>query len=240
MMEYHQTLQNHTTNLFSGQGSMKKTRVGRPRGKTVATTNLLTRRVRRLVDVAHDGNVHEASKVSGLAYATLRDLYSGRSTNPSLRTMQKLSDTYGVFPGWFTDERQYEEVPTGGWASFVAGMDGETSPASLREVVIPFSAWPLPKVYERLRLLLEQMPVSPVRPIIGEITDEKEISRLVTEHLLAPFMDAERISGRKLIFEGAFPDRSLRTAREIWIMRLRRLGILWQEILWEVFPDASK
>jgi hypothetical protein len=240
MMEYHQTLQNHTTNLFSGQGSMKKTRVGRPRAKSTATTNLLTRRVRRLVDVAHDGNVHEASKVSGLAYATLRDLYTGRSTNPSLRTIGKLSDTYGVFPGWFTDERQQEEVPTGGWATFVSSMEGETSPAKLREVVIPFSSWPLPIVYERLCTMLEEMPIRADRPIIGAVTDEKEISRLVTEHLLSPFLDAEKISGRELIFQGAFSDRTLTKAREIWIMRLRRVGLLWQDILEEALPKAPK
>lgn len=210
---------------------MKIARVGRPKDKQKPARSLVTRRVRRLVDVAHDGNVHEASKVSGLAYATLRDLYSGDSTNPGIRTIQKLSEAYGVLSGWFTDAAQPDEVPLSGWVSSVPGFAGGTSRGTPRVIVIPFAAWPLPSVYIQLGSILETMPASSARPIIGEAQNDEEISLLIGERLLAPILDAERISGKELIVHAESSTPATPEKMEKWIVRMRRLGVFWQEIL---------
>ena len=218
---------------------MTKPRVGRPRREPAAAAHVVTRRVRRLIDLAHGGNVHEASKVSGLAYATIRDLYSGRSTNPSLRTLETLASKYGVFPGWFTDNTQSEAVPAGGWSSYLPSLDGDRTREKWREIIIPFSAWPLPSVYERLCGFLESMPPSESRPIIGTSTNEKEVSMLVTEHLLAPILDAEEIAGNELIISRYMPAIATPDQLEQWISRLRQLGILWEGILSEILPSTN-
>ena len=61
-------------------------RVGRPK-KLLQPKALLTQRVRRLIDLCHQGNVDEASKATGLPYATLLGLYHGRTANPKIRTL---------------------------------------------------------------------------------------------------------------------------------------------------------
>lgn len=215
---------------------MKGPRIGRPRSKPEAAKALVTRRVRRLVDLAHDGNVHEASKASGLAYATIRDLYSGRSTNPSLRTLEKLANAYGIFTGWFSDEKQQEEVPAAGYRGFVSAMDGSSSRAKRREILIPFSAWPFPSIYVRLGEYLESLPVSDQRPIIGNTTDPVEVSRIIADHLLASLLDAEKVTGVELIPSEERLDRVSADRFELWTTQLRRLGIHWEALLDEFLP----
>jgi transcriptional regulator with XRE-family HTH domain len=218
---------------------MKSPRAGRPRtSKLKPAKHRLTRQVRRLIDVAHDGNVHEASKASGIPYATIRDLYTGKSTNPNLKTLETLARAYGVFAGWFTDDNQQAEVPLGGWVSYVSGF-GED--ARVREITIPFSAWPLPAVYERLCALLEAMPPGRNRPIIGEATNDKEISRLVCDYLLSPILNAEKITGNDMILHdveerlGQYSNAD----EEKWILRMRRLGILWEEMFSDILPNLT-
>lgn len=192
-----------------------------------------------MIEVAHDGNVHEASKASGIPYATIRDLYTGKSTNPNLKTLETLGRAYGVFAGWFTDDKQQEEVPLGGWVSYVSGLGGDGDGARVREITIPFSAWPLPAVYERLCAFLESMPPASDRPIIGETMNDKEISHLVTDYLLAPILNAEKITGNDMILHDARESLGEYSTedQEKWILRMRRLGILWQELLSEILPD---
>ena len=234
----HQRSQYYTTNLFNGQVAMNSPRIGRPRrAKLKPAKHRITRQVRRLIDVAHDGNVLEASKVSGIPYATIRDLYTGRSTNPSVKTLETLGHAYGVFAGWFTDDKQQDEVPLGGWASFVSGFTGKGARARVREVTIPYSAWPLPAVYERLCALLEAMPPGPERPIIGATTNDKDISRLVTDYLLAPILSAEKITGNELILHDGREDQFDADQQEKWILRMRRLGIFWEEMFGDILPD---
>jgi hypothetical protein len=217
---------------------LKDSRVGRPRTSKLKPAKLrLTRQVRRLIDVAHDGNVHEASKVSGMAYATLRDLYTGRSTNPNVKTLEILGRKYGVYPGWFTDDTQPEEVPLGGWVSYVSGFDNKTDRGKVRGITIPFSAWPLPAIYERLCAAVEAMPRHPERPIIGATTDDAEISLRVTDFLLAPLLNAEKITGNEMILHDRLDKRHNRQEQEKWILRLRRLGILWEEIFADNLRD---
>src|ERR1700733_7360637 len=88
--------------IIQAQGVAVK-RMGRKAAEVVPATVLLTERVRALIDEAHSGNVHEASKVSGVPSATLRALYSGKNVNPELKTLEALARQYGVLPGWFTD-----------------------------------------------------------------------------------------------------------------------------------------
>lgn len=217
---------------------MKRSRVGRPRSTKLKPAKIrLTRQVRRLIDVAHDGNVQEASRVSGMAYATLRDLYTGRSTNPNVRTLETLGRKYGVYPGWFTDETQAEEVPLGGWASYVSGFGRVSDGLKVRGITIPFSAWPLPAIYERLCAAVEAMPRHPERPIIGSTTDDNEISLLVTDFLLAPLLQAEKITGNEMILHDRLNKRHNRQEQEKWILRLRHLGKLWEEIFAENLQD---
>jgi hypothetical protein len=214
---------------------MKGSRIGRPRAALKPATSKITVRIRRLLDTAHDGNVHEASKASGIPYATLRDLYTGRSTNPSLRTLEAISHAYGFGPAWFTHENQPEEVPLGGWVSFVSPFVGAKSRFPTREIVIPFASWPLPAIYRQLCSRLEAMPVDKSRPIIGEETRDAEISRLVTEFLLAPLLASEALTQRELIHHTGSvlgPDNS---RQERWIRQLRHIGIVWEEALPEEF-----
>jgi hypothetical protein len=237
-VRHHQMCQYYTTNLFNGQAVMKNARIGRPRKvKLKPARDRITRQVRRLIDVAHDGNVLEASKVSGIPYATIRDLYTGRSTNPSVKTLETLGRAYGVFAGWFTDDKQQDEVPLGGWVSFVSGFGDKGARGRVREVTIPYAAWPLPAVYERLCAQLEAMPPSPQRPIIGESTNDKDISRLVTDYLLAPILSAEKITGNELILDDEREDQVDAEQQEKWILRMRRLGIFWEEMFGDILPD---
>lgn len=221
---------------------MKSPRIGRPRtSKLKPPKHRVTRQVRRLIDVAHDGNVHEASKASGVPYATIRDLYTGKSTNPNLKTLETLAHAYGVFEGWFTDDKQQEEVPLGGWISYVSGLGGDEAKERLREITIPFSAWPLPAVYERLCALLEAMPPRPERPIIGETTGDKEISHLVTDYLLSPILNAEKITGNDMILHGRRDMLTFHSKEdeEKWILRMRRLGVFWEEMFSDILPNLK-
>jgi hypothetical protein len=172
-----------------------------------------------------------------MAYATLRDLYTGRSTNPNVKTLEIFGRKYGVYPGWFTDETQPEEIPLGGWVSYVSGFDSRTNRGKVREITIPFSAWPLPAIYERLCAALEAMPRHPERPIIGATIEDDEISLRVTDFLLAPLLSAENITGIEMILHRGSELRHSREEQEKWILRLRRLGILWEEIFAENLRD---
>ena len=221
---------------------MNSARVGRPRtNKLKPPKHRVTRQVRRLIDVAHDGNVHEASKASGIPYATIRDLYTGKSTNPNLKTLETLARAYGVFEGWFTDDKQQEEVPLGGWVSYVSPLTGDGTNERLREITIPFSAWPLPAVYERLCALLEAMPPDPGRPIIGAATHDMEISRRVTDYLLSPILNAEKITGNDMILHDRRENLSKysKNDEEKWILRMRRLGVFWEEMFSDILPHLK-
>ncbi len=173
-----------------------------------------------------------------MAYATLRDLYTGRSTNPNVKTLEILGRKYGIYPGWFTDDTQPEEVPLGGWVSYVSGFGEKSDRRKPRTITIPSSSWPLPAIYERLCALLEAMPPQPSRPIIGDTTDDGEISRLVTEVLLSPILHAEEITGKEMILHRERQkEHHDRQEQERWILQLRKLGKLWEEILSDTIPQ---
>lgn len=219
---------------------MKRIRVGRPKAKLKTARHHITRRVRRLIDLAHEGNVHEASRATGIPYATVRDLYVGRSANPGHKTLKALVETYGVYDGWFTDSAQPEEVPVSGWVTYVSGFGSDASRDRRRDVVIPFAAWPLGNLYEELGDALEVMPVSVNRPIVSDAVEEKEFNRRLGDFFLAPLLLAETVSGKRMVLDHAAPEWDDRTEQEKWIRRMRVLGRYWADVLPEMIAGIRK
>jgi hypothetical protein len=217
---------------------MKNPRLGRPKTKLVKPKATVTERVRRLVDLAHDGNVHEASHASGVAYGTLRDLYSGRSTNPNLSTLDALARTYVLYVGWFTDPTQPDAVPMGGWVCTVPRRAGDTSRQKTRNTVIPFSAWPLVSVVHQLEATLGATPKTRDRPIWGDTENEDEQNLRLATFLLLPILEAERATGKELVLNA---DRLVDgEAQERWILTLRVLGKFWQALLPNAIESMRK
>jgi len=211
---------------------MVQRRPGRPK-KARRSVGLVTRRVRRLIDLAHDGNIRQASEETGLPYPTLRDLYSGRRANPRLATVKALADHYLVNVNWFTDERQPEPVPIGG---FVGRLDPPSGPGGeYREVVIPFAAWEFMKVARALDAYLESLPVTPDRPIIGDAGHPEGNKRLTT-FLLQPLLGAEALGEPNAILR-EWPGGE---ERESWITKMRALGRMWQVAMPALLATARK
>jgi len=55
---------------------------GRPKHPLSEGVPPITKRIRRLIDLVHGGNLAAAGRATGLPYPTVRDLYSGRTANP--------------------------------------------------------------------------------------------------------------------------------------------------------------
>ena len=210
---------------------MKKPRLGRPAARLTKPKALITRRVRRLIDIAHDSNVNEASRASGVPYATLYDLYSGDSTNPSLRTLTRLADKYLIFPGWFTDPDQSDAVPMSGWVAYVPSRTGVTLRANRRKTTIPFAAWPLISVVRDLEAALLAMPPARDRPIYGASDDADDMNLRMSSFLLSPILEAEKKTNKELVYIGHDFSSNTDGAGEKWISQLRIIGQLWQSVL---------
>jgi hypothetical protein len=222
---------------------MKSPRIGRPRAKLPKPKAEVTVRMRRLLDYAHDGNVHEASQVSGIAYATLRDLYTGRSTNPNMRTLQTLAKAYGMYTGWFTDPNQPPNVPPGGYVLQVPGFAYGPTPHIERDAMIPFLAHPLASVYARIDDALEKMPSNPMRPIVGETNNEKHWRLAMGEFLLAPLLSAERQFRVLLIPDSATWSRDRWEDPDVlwpYVRRLKRLGLFWESVVEHFLGSAPE
>lgn len=216
---------------------MKSPRMGRPRAKLPKAKTEVTVRMRRLLDFAHDGNVHEASQVSGVAYATLRDLYTGKSTNPNIRTLQTLAKAYGMYPGWFTDPNQPSEVPAGGYYVYIPGFTHGKTPQIEREAMIPHIAHPLVSVYVRLDTELEKAPQVPLRPIVGEVNNDRRWNRAIGEFLFAPLLVAEDHTRTLLIPDAAVWSRDRWEESDVlrpYVARLKALGRFWETVVDDV------
>ena len=210
---------------------MKKPRVGRPPAKLAKPTAVVTRRVRRLVDIAHEGNINEASRVSGVPYATLRDLYSGRSTNPNVNTLTMLAEKYEIFLTWFTDAAQAENIPMSGWLAYVPPRTGVASRTNRRETRIPFAAWPLISVIRDLEAALLAMPPARDRPIYGASDDADDMNLRMSSFLLSPILEAEKKTNKDLIYISHDFSSNKDGAGEKWISELRIIGQLWRSLL---------
>ncbi len=203
-------------------------RVGRPKKQLPRARHLLTRRFRALMHLAHEGNLGEASRATGVSYPTLRDLYVGRTVNPSFRTLEALADTYGVALQWFRDETEPEEVPVEGRVGYLPPHPhASAGRPHLREVVIPFSAWPMYRVFSVLERRLSLGEPRPDRPIVGEATGDALTFRLAT-FLFQPLLAAEKAGLRQVIPEGAGG------GNPEWVSRLRTLGAMWEVVLREM------
>lgn len=211
---------------------MKNPRMGRPRSKLPKARAEVTHRVRRLIDLAHDGNVREASRASGLVYATIRDLYTGRNVNPGLKTLRALADAYGMFPGWFTDEKQPPDVPGSGYIAYVRGFPFGNRPDLRRMAIIPYASYPLPKVWRILGDELDKLPATPTRPIAGD-ANENDVNFHLGEFLLGPLLRAEQESGVLLVLDSEPWSRDGwydAATREAYVRRLRLLGQFWESV----------
>ena len=197
---------------------------------------LVTKRVRALIDLAHEGNLREASIASEMPYATLRDLYTGKTTNPSVDTLERLGRAYNFYGGWFTNPNEKDEVPSGGLIVELREVIQTRPFVAHREVLIPMAAWPLPWVLGKGMLILEELPPSPSRPILGEVTEDREINFLINETVLHPLLVAER--------EGMIPRLGSHMEhvlapdiRRVHIPLMRHVGGFWQSVLQGLQPE---
>lgn len=203
---------------------------GRPRGPLPEARHLLTRRIRRLIDEAHLGNLREACSHTGLPYATLRDLYFGNTISPGLRTLLVIAESYATPLEWFTREDASAEPQL--------SIEGRLPPdpeygrgREGRRIRIPLAAWPLARCFLSLERELGALPPRADRPILGTAVDPDEVRRRLTEYLLAPLLAAQR-EGMIQLLGAEPPFRGARnpTAEEErgWVDVLRALGKFWE------------
>ena len=206
---------------------------GRPKGPLPEARGLLTRRIRRLIDEAHLGNLREAAAHTGLPYATLRDLYFGRTTSPGLRTLLGIAEAYGTPLEWFIHDdadaapRLLIEGQLPPDPEYGRGREG-------RRVDIPLAAWPLARCFLALEQELASMPPRNDRPVIGSAVDPDEVRRRLTAFLLGPILEAQR-EGMVRILGADPPYRGTRNSTEAeeqdWVELLRALGRFWELVL---------
>ncbi len=209
-------------------------RPGRPRGVPPPPKHLLTGRIRHLVDVAHSGNLADACRLTMVSYPTLSSLYLGSSVAPNLRTLEAIGSPYGLDAAWFVDEDEPGAIP-------VLGKVGLAPPdpkdhkgkRSLREVLIPFAAWPMFELFRRLEIQLGDLDPTAERPIVGEAGADAFTFRLTT-FLLQPLLNAERL-GLVRIPAAVDPAAGGQTAASPvdpqWVARLRAVGEMWEAVL---------
>lgn len=203
--------------------------MGRPKHPLKRAEHRLTERVRALLQLAHAGNLAEASQATGIAYPTLRDLYVGRTVNPRADTLDRLASAYGVSLEWFRAPEEPEEKPAlGVKGSLPSPPSSDRARPQLREILIPFAARPFHEVVQRLTVLLAALPPGPGRPIVGEATGEALRFRLCT-FLCQPLLAAERAGVEGVILSYDDADGKLDTpAGRAWVRSLSALGRMWQ------------
>lgn len=223
----------------------KRRSIGRHKADALSKS-LITRRIRRLIDTAHQGNIREAAEASGLPYTTLRDLYRGRTTSPRVGTLSRIAWRYGFQETWFLDESQGDAIPLGGWYCFLP--PDPQWPADwryARNTTIPHGAFPLSRVYVLLRDYLDSLNPSPTRPIVGDTSDDQEFNLRLTGFLFGPLISASRDAGDKdamLAWPQYHPglDSPTREENERWLGRLRWLGRMWEGAIPELLAKARE
>lgn len=207
-------------------------RVGRPKATLLASVPAVTRRIRRLIDLVHDGNLAAASRLTGIPYPTLRDLYAGRAANPELATLEQLRAPYGVSLNWFLDQTTDDEVPLAGRMVLLPPHPRAAGTRALRQVLIPYAARALFDVFAGLERWLTRQPAGPDRPIVGEAAGDAFAFRLTT-FLLQPLLAGEKL-GEEVI-PAAAPSAPAAggpgTPDAVWVRRLDALGEMWRTLL---------
>lgn len=206
--------------------------LGRPKAVLSADVSPITRRIRRLIDLVHGGNLAAAGRATGLPYPTIRDLYTGRTANPELSTLDRLRAPYGVSLNWFTDRAQDDEVPLGGRMVLLpphprAAPQGAAR--ALRQVLIPYAARDLLAVFAAVEERLKAKPAEPDRPIVGETSGDAFTFRLTT-FLLQPLLAAEKV-GEDVIPAAPPAGSAVPTVDAAWVARLEALGGMWRVLL---------
>lgn len=205
----------------------RRRQVGRPKATLSSQVPPVTQRIRRLIDQVHGGNLAAAGRATGLPYPTIRDLYSGRTVNPELATLDQLRAAYGVSLNWFTDRAAENEVPLQGRTVLLPPHPRaqQAGTRALRPVLIPYSARALLQVFAALEEWLRRQPAGPDRPIVGEAAGDAFTFRLTT-FVLQPLLGAEKLS-QEVVPSGG-PDAA-------WIARLEALGGMWRGLLPDLF-----
>jgi hypothetical protein len=201
----------------------------------------LTGRIRLLVDVAHDGNLADACRLTSVSYPTLNSLYTGASVGPNLRTLEAIASPYGITTSWFVDPDDPGVIPTVGELGLVPPDPTERkAKRSLRQVLIPFAAWPMFELFRDLTMRLGDMAATPERPIVGEAQPDALAFRLTT-FLLQPLLTAERMGLAAVpTVGGASSEDGADALAPAWIAQLRALGEMWQPVLAQLLkPDAK-
>jgi hypothetical protein len=210
---------------------LKERRRGRPPQPFVAAGTLVTARIRRLVDDVHGGNLLAASAYSGVPYAVLRDIHSGRGRSAGAATLERLAMAYDLPVDWFTrsDVGDDGTIPSAGWVGFIPGDSSDGSGGQpARPVTIPGAAWPLIRVLSQLEARLTAIPPSPGRPIMGTATDPRVCRGRLTAFILQPIASANlssELSGPA--GRGAHGGPS----NDQWIEMLKALGRFWEQAL---------
>lgn len=217
--------------------------IGRHKAEPLSKS-LITRRIRRLIDLAHQGNIREASEASGLPYTTLRDLYRGRTTSPRVDTLSRIAWRYGFQVGWFLDEKQGDVIPLGGWHCILPpDLAWPDDKRFVRETLLPHGAWPLNRVYVQLRDYLDSLDPSPERPIVGDAENDLEFNLRLSGFLFSPLISSAKDAGDReamLASPPFFPgqDHYSREDMERWLPRLRVLGRLWEGAIPDLLDTA--
>lgn len=199
---------------------------GRPRRPLAGAVHPLTTRIRQLIDVAHAGRVRDASRVAGIPYPTLNDLYIGRTVNPNLATLERLRTPYGIELVWLLSAEEPEEEPRVGRLVYLPpDPNAGTTRRALREVVIPFRAFSMYEVFTVLEERLIATPASAERPIVAEAAGDALIFRLAT-FLFQPLLAAEK-SGESNVIPTAQEQQRAEGRAERWINTLQALGEMW-------------
>ena len=209
---------------------------GRPRRPLAEPVHPLTARVRQLIDLTHAGRVRDASRLTGIPYPTLNDLYIGRTVSPNLATLESLGAPYEIELSWLLSSDDRGQVPRTGRLVFLPPHPtAEVKRRALREVLIPFVAWSMYEVFSVLEARLIAMPATAERPIVAEAAGDALVFRLAT-FLFQPLLAAEKAADADVVPAAITGQRLDPKTMEQWIVTLRALGDLWRAAL----PDLLK
>lgn len=213
------------------QGLPGQKQPGRPRGVLREPSHTLTVRIRRLIDIAHEGKVRDASRLTGIPYPTVNDLYTGRSSNPNLATLETLRAPYDIDIAWLISPAEPQETPRTGMIVFLPpDPNADLKRRALRQVQIPFVAWSMYEVFSSLAVRLSAMKATAERPIVAEASGDALLFRLAT-FLFQPLLAAEK-AGEKDVFPTWAQGSDLEEKKKWrWANTLEALGRMWIAIM---------